>query len=357
MVSTTDLTFPKPTLTVITAEPTHADLTRLKKEIFANALAVPSLLGGGGHGHLGLVMPAADYIALNGTLAFMSPPVPPPTAVIPTGATAAATSEAVRQWNAAVTIHALVSKVRAELKKQLIAAVDPRYLETLEDDLLGLATVTTVDMLDHLTIQYGTLTLDDLVKNRAALSADWNPSDGIESLWSRIAQCQRTSQGTSDVITDSTAITLVLTVLDNTGVFSAACEKWRDRTDPATLTLPAFKTHLTKQNKERLRKLTAGNAGFHGAHAAEILPPPASAAAASAIPSAHVPTALVDGLVKLYYCWSHGLSPHSNHTSRTCLHPKEGHDLEATVMDRRRGSNFIKQPSAASQTRRRPNGS
>jgi hypothetical protein len=53
---------------------------------------------------------------------------------------------------------------------------------------------------------------------------------------------QSTSQGTADVITDDMAITLVLTVLDNTGVFSPAFEKWRD---PTTLTMAAFETHLT----------------------------------------------------------------------------------------------------------------
>ena len=60
------LTFPHAELTKIIGEPTNTSIKLLKKEIYANASAIPSTRGGGGHGHLGLVMPAASYLALAG---------------------------------------------------------------------------------------------------------------------------------------------------------------------------------------------------------------------------------------------------------------------------------------------------
>ena len=44
--------------------PNAAYLPSLKKQVYTNASTVPSSLGGGLHGHLGIVMPVADYAAL-----------------------------------------------------------------------------------------------------------------------------------------------------------------------------------------------------------------------------------------------------------------------------------------------------
>ena len=99
-------------------------------------------------------------------------------------------------------------------------------------------------------------------------------------------------------------------------------------------------------NKERIRHLTAGDAGYHGAHSATSTPPPPLTATAAA---AHTPTTLpppaarhvtVEG-GKMYYCWTHGLSQHSNHTSLTCLNKASGHQDDATAFRMRGGDNTI----------------
>ena len=53
--------FLHPTLTTIHGEPNYASLKLLKKELKANASTVTSDLGGGGHGHLGLVLTPHEY--------------------------------------------------------------------------------------------------------------------------------------------------------------------------------------------------------------------------------------------------------------------------------------------------------
>ena len=53
--------FLHPTLTPIHGEPEYSSLKILKKELKANASRVTSDLGGGGHGHLGLVLTPQEY--------------------------------------------------------------------------------------------------------------------------------------------------------------------------------------------------------------------------------------------------------------------------------------------------------
>jgi hypothetical protein len=47
-------------------EPTAEAVHLLRRELSANARMIPTQLAGGRHGHLGLVMPATEYLTLAG---------------------------------------------------------------------------------------------------------------------------------------------------------------------------------------------------------------------------------------------------------------------------------------------------
>ncbi len=47
---------PYPELTVVTVRPDYEALKRLRKEVLENSASVRSTLGGGKHGHIGLMM-------------------------------------------------------------------------------------------------------------------------------------------------------------------------------------------------------------------------------------------------------------------------------------------------------------
>ena len=59
--------FQYPVLTKIHGAPTYQTLTKLKKEIQANAKSVNCNLGGGAHGHLGLVLKPEEYATVSAT--------------------------------------------------------------------------------------------------------------------------------------------------------------------------------------------------------------------------------------------------------------------------------------------------
>eukprot|EP00957_Ditylum_brightwellii_P119949 9154156-Ditylum_brightwellii.AAC.1 len=53
-----------------------ANLLTLWNEIQTNAQAVSTTLGGGRHGHLGLVMTPQDYALIPNTTSYLRPPQP-----------------------------------------------------------------------------------------------------------------------------------------------------------------------------------------------------------------------------------------------------------------------------------------
>ena len=53
--------FPHPTLTPIKGYPSYAQLIQLRREVNANLGSIPTKLGGGKHGHIGLGFTATSY--------------------------------------------------------------------------------------------------------------------------------------------------------------------------------------------------------------------------------------------------------------------------------------------------------
>ena len=192
-------------------EPTRASLTILKRQLFANARAVPTNLGGGSLGHLFILMTPLEFEALP-TAAPVIVPVHPGVQPPATG-TASAIEQANREYDTLVHQFKKYHAVAEKLKALLLAAVDPLYLAILEDEIMGFATVSTATMLHHLFTTYGTIKPTDLDSNRERLTAIWMPEHSLESLWSRICDCQAFAIAGAEPIGDETAIRLVLTVL------------------------------------------------------------------------------------------------------------------------------------------------
>jgi hypothetical protein len=341
MTSSPKFNFPHETLTPIIGKPTNTTLQTLQRQLFTNARSVPSTRGGGTHGHLALLLSPADYL-LRAGIPFDVPvhPGPPPA---PVGA-AAVIGVALRNYAEALADVALYNNLSAALTAQILSAVNASFLSALEDPDFGFGDVSPRTMLEHLRTEYGTLTPEELETNRAALSEPWNFDDPIEDLWAKIINIQRVAAFGAVPIPDITIITLTLAMIEKTGLLATTTEKFRLR--PLTeWTVVIFKTDFVLGNKERIRRLTAGDAGYHGAHSATTTPPPPTATAAAAVTPTTVPPPAARHVTveggKMFYCWTHGLSPHRNHTSITCLNKATGHQDDATAFRMRGGNNTI----------------
>ena len=344
-----DIVFPHPTLTPITGDPTRTSLQLLKKQLFANARAVPTNLGGGRYGHLALLMTPAEYTALPNTAPFPAPPHPGP---LPLHDQAQLTQFQLTQLNrvydAQLATFRLYHNVSERLKKLILEAVDSKYLATLEDDTMGYATVTPQAMLAHLIATYGPIKPADLDANRERLVAAWTPEESVEDLWKRIRECQIFAAAGGEAITDATAMRLTLTVFAKTGVFHSAVDKWKDK--PAVQhTMANFQAHFKEENDRRMETLTSAQAGFQRANAVtaseanDTFPgddnTPHVAFAATTIADKPTPA---NGTT-VYYCWTHGIGFNATHTSATCKAPKPGHSTTATLRNMQGGANTVMQ--------------
>ena len=357
--STSTLTFPHPKLTPIIGTPNNTALKHLTKELYANARAIPSTRGGGGHGHLGLVMPAAEYMVVTG-VAFQLPAHPGPGPVHIGAPNAATRQETIRAYDANLKELMLATTVKEEIKKQLLEAVDRLYLATLDDDTFGFAEVSIAAMIAHLRTNYGPITRSTLETNRASITSVWTPDDPIETLWERLREIQRISVEGGDPLTDSAIRDLTFIMFETTGVFTTACDTWRIK-PVANQTLIEFRQHFTDENKERLRKLTVAQLGYHSANATATLaqlnindePTLHSANAASIVRTTQpplpiprisnnaTPHVITDDGIQMFYCWTHGLGFNRTHTSATCANPSDGHCISATATNMQGGKNTI----------------
>jgi len=342
------IVFPHSTLTPINGKPTNTTLQLLQRQLFTNARAITSPRGGGTNGHLALLLDDDTYLARAGT-PFLIPMHPGPAPEHIAGATAAQIAETNRLYTQELSDISLYHRVATALKAQLLAAIDDTFLRALEDPDFGFADVTPRQMLHHLQSRYGVLTPEELEINRSALSQPWNPEAPIEQLWATINNIRRVATVGGVPITDITTITLTLAMFEKSGLLATTTEKFRLR-PVAEWAMDVFQADFELGNQERLRKLTAGAAGFHGAHLAT--PPPSTptgpgvtlAIAAAAIPTRPPPSSIhavnVEG-GRMYYCWTHGLSSNQNHTSATCERKAAGHKDNATAFNMQGGNNKI----------------
>eukprot|EP00957_Ditylum_brightwellii_P174746 13305083-Ditylum_brightwellii.AAC.1 len=64
---------PFKTLSKVGEDPNYVELSQLRQEVYQNCAAVPSSLNGN-NGHLGLVMPEADYATCNNGNPYVASP-------------------------------------------------------------------------------------------------------------------------------------------------------------------------------------------------------------------------------------------------------------------------------------------
>ena len=147
-MTTLIINFPREKLTPFPPDqpPNAAMVNMLKRELFANAAAIPCPAGGGNHGHLGLVMPVADYAALGGGVVPWVDPADPGV-LAPAAGVAAVIAAATAQWNNDKFVYNTFVGVRNKLKQQVLEAVPDCYLNALADPMIGYANVTVTQMI------------------------------------------------------------------------------------------------------------------------------------------------------------------------------------------------------------------
>jgi hypothetical protein len=350
--------FPNPKLTSLVGPhgiPTYRQLRQLQREINANACSV-IFPGAGRFGLLALTIPTAKYLAVNNNCPFIPPVRPPPIPDYPKEPTE-------EEIDIALYNHAIQCKAYADyrdtdraLLRQLRDAVPAIYLHELEHPVFEFGLVTTLMALNHLHAQFGTPTAEDLIDNRARMEAPWHPPAPIQALFAQLREGQQFAAETEEPIPDSVVTRIGLQLLDATGLIPEFCRDWR-RLPEASKTLAKFRTFFGRQQLDWfLEQTNTQIAGYCGAPNSATSPEPElfSGMALSATRLEKVQKPLADSLATSAqctvaakghrargYCWTHGHTSGTNHTSASCRFPRKGHQGEATAQNQMGGSTAL----------------
>jgi hypothetical protein len=304
-------------------QPSAVAIRLLQRELYNNVRCIDAAAGGGMHGHLGMLMPEAEYVALAGAGNEYELPERPDVPDMH-DLTPAQRAEAVEDYKDDVRLYNEATSLHNYIKKLMVAAIPKVYLDSLEDEVHELATVTARTILAHMVTSYGTVTAEDLDANLKLLSAPWDIITPIETLFAKGNKCRQLATAGGDPITDAFYMRTLRTVFHDTGVFAQAIHEW-DAKPAAAKTVANFCTHFLAADKERR---------FTDKTAKSVL----TANSAQTKPTPNVAT----GPATHYYCWTHGLGVNASHTSATCTKPAPGHNKAATLDDMKGGNNTIR---------------
>ena len=267
----------KETATKIHGQPTDHDVTLLEKELIAIAATIPSTLGGGNHGHAGLIVEPAKYLTMTGGTAFIQPGNPGiyPAGLAPNAAAGTRAREEAehKELIAQYEIH---KGVEQALKDIIIQAVDEDYLLEIEDETLGFLNETPRSMIIHLRNRGGALDFADTKTLLTERDQEWDASEIPTMYFNRVekAMQQLTRAGITSDLKERTDMALYY--LKSTGEYDAAVREWETK-PVATRTWANIKIFMSteyakenKQNKQTAKQMKA-NAIEEQAEATEEL--------------------------------------------------------------------------------------
>ncbi len=174
------------------AQPKDGDLTTLEKKLIAITASIPTMLGGGNHGHAGIIVEPAKYLTMtSGTQ--INPPANP--GVYPAGlainaaAGTRAREEAIHKE--LVAQYKIFKGVEQGLKDIIQGGIKAVYFLEIEDETLGFFNQTPRQMLDHIRNLGGALDFADSKMLLAERNAEWNINKIPQIFFNRVEKAMQ----------------------------------------------------------------------------------------------------------------------------------------------------------------------
>jgi hypothetical protein len=268
--------FQHPSLTKISGDPTYASLAKLERECKANAKSVSSTLGGGLHGHLGLVCSATAYTRISNGAVFNRPALP----VLPPldGSTQYQIDDARQRYADEITIFTACNLIERTIIQQINTALDEDCLADLIDDDTGLLEGSIPEIIQTLFDTYGAITPQSLAAAKSKVeSTTYNHSRPIVTIFTDINEYANMAEAAHASETTEQLINLGIIIITRSTIFSSDICKWHNK-PAADKTWSAFKDHF-KMAQRAIKKsqptVTIDSLGFHEqANTADIVGDP-----------------------------------------------------------------------------------
>jgi len=201
---------PSTTLRKTHGNPTYNDIQHLYKQVKANAASVPSTLGGGQHGHLGLTTNTTTYARIAST-PYVRPAAPAPLGPNNLG-TAAQINENRRTYNLAVASYHQANLIEKTILNQIQEALDESVLMPLLHDDTGIIKSTIPDVFQYLFDTYGNIT-DQMIHDERAtlLQHQYVHDEPVANIFSKIHKYTTLAEAHGTPETDPQRFILVIT--------------------------------------------------------------------------------------------------------------------------------------------------
>ena len=238
-VEDTRTSFPQPSVPRIDGEPTYTTIKAIHDILKSNASSIPTSLGGGAHGHLGLILLPALYVIITGHN-FNQPANPGTTPTIPPGSTNAQISAITRQFNTEFKEYTEYYRTDQALKQLLLGAVEEMYVSSLRNQYTGYTAVTTMQILTHLYDNYGQISNLDLDGNEHNMKKKYDLDQPIDVLFHQIEAAEEYAATGNSPFTARQIVNTAFLLIFATGAYKDECKAWK-RLAPATQTWANFK--------------------------------------------------------------------------------------------------------------------
>jgi uncharacterized membrane protein YgcG len=227
--SVTDTYFQHKVLTQVHGQPTYETLQTLSTEIKANAASVPSTLGGGHLGHLGLILSDARYATLPNTIPWISPVNPGPFDP-PAQGTAPQIEAAKDVWRESKLQFDLYQATEKALIAQIVAAIDPIYLRALLNRATGQYSHDIRSVLLHLFSTYGKITPQQVkAKELAVYNMHYDISLPVDTVFNAIDDLADLAEHALSPMTPQQLIDLAYVILARQPILQQDLRLWNRR--------------------------------------------------------------------------------------------------------------------------------
>jgi len=258
--------FPVKNIPNITGEPDYEAINHMVQTLYGNAASLTTTLGGGGHGHIGLIMSPPLYATLTAT-PYISPDDPGALPIIPPAATTPAREQIRIIHKEQRHIFDNHHNMDDALKAQVIDTINDTYICELRNKYTGYLGITTRDLLDHLLDRYGKITPADIEECKRKMIEPIDSTQPIDVFFQRIDDCVQYADDGRVAFTAEQILQTAYHAVSTSGYYNDACKEWRKKT-AADKTWNTFKTFFAAEyhnNKEQQKVNTSSN-NFHGAN-------------------------------------------------------------------------------------------
>lgn len=227
--SVNDTYFQHKVLTRVHGQPTYETLKTLSTEIKANSASVPSTLGGGLYGHLGLVLSDDKYALLANTLPWITPGNPG-VFTPPAGGTGPQIEAAKDVWRELKLTFELCQATEKALIAQIVESIDPIYLRALLNRTTGQYAANLRDVLAHLFATHGRITPQQIkTKELALVHMPFDISQPVDTVFNAIDDLSDLAEHANSALTSQQMIDLAYLVFSKHPILQQDLRSWNRR--------------------------------------------------------------------------------------------------------------------------------